>query len=32
MSSSSGKTGFDNLQNNQASHNSRDKQDCCVLL
>ncbi|CAF3997566.1 unnamed protein product [Adineta steineri] len=30
--SSSGKNGFDNLQTNQASNNSRDKQDCCILL
>jgi hypothetical protein len=32
MSSTSGKTGFDSLQNNQTSNNSRDKQNCCILL
>ncbi|UJR31790.1 hypothetical protein I4U23_019268 [Adineta vaga] len=31
-SSSSGKNGFDNLQANQSSNNSRDKQNCCTLL
>ncbi len=31
-SSSSGKNGFDSLQTNQGSNNSRDKQHCCVLL
>jgi len=32
MSSSSGKGGFDNLQTNQPTNNSRDKQNCCILL
>ncbi|CAF4961701.1 unnamed protein product, partial [Rotaria socialis] len=31
-SSSSGKTGFDSLQADQAANNQRDQQHCCVLL
>lgn len=31
-SSSSGKGNFDNIQNNSAINQTRDKQHCCTLL